>query len=506
MLNKLLRAFAAVFVVVVVAIGTATVAAQDKLSKSDKKWIEVEVGPIITKQEIAMFQEIEKDDRKLFKELFWMRRDYDPGTRDNEYRKGYEQRIKMANDNFKSQGRKGSQSDMGKVFLLMGSPDEQQRSGSAGEGGLPEIPSAAENANEGPAPPRIPSARSGGGSSDIMVWVYHPNPSLGIPDGLAIEFRRREPFGYRVANMDDIEEHLERAKERMVANRAIGYSLDDNGRLRKPDDKFDPNSPAKTVLSALRNTGETSSAIAFTTTPSFFRSSDGKIYVPIDFAISEGPTSDNLTFFYAVEDADGFERHQEEEPVQLMKDAAGRWRYEFPIQLAPGLYTLYVGFLDSAANVHGTQIIDLEVPSFESDALALSSVVMFSTADQTGEINGVPGKAFLLGGYHFKPKGERVYTHSEQLAGVLNAYNYGLDGEQPNLTLQVSFFKDGEKRGQTEDGPFLAQAPLMALTVFDIPLNISRFKEPGDYTIEITVTDHIKNEKLTEEITFVIEE
>ena len=508
MLNKLLRAFAAIFVVVVVAIGAATVAAQDKLSKGDKKWIEEEVGPIITKQEMAMFQEIDKDDRKLFKELFWMRRDYDPGTRDNKYRDGFAQRIKVANDNFKSRGRKGSQSDMGKVFLLMGSPDEQQRGGSAGEGGLPEIPGAAENenANEGPAPPRIPSARSGGGSSDTTVWVYHPKPSLGIPDGLAVEFRRREPFGYRVANMDDIEEYLERAKERMVANRAIGYALDDNGRLRKPDDKFDPNSPAKTVLSALRNTGETSSAIAFTTTPSFFQASDGEIYVPIDFAISEGPTSDNLTFFYTVEDADGFERNQAEEPVQLTKDAAGRWRYEYPIQLAPGLYTLYVGFLDTAANVHGTQIIDLQVPSFEGDALALSSVVMFSTMDKTDEVNGAPGKAFLLASHHFKPKGERVYNHSEVLSGILYAYNYGLAGEQPNLTLQVSIFKDGEKRAQMKDTPFGAQASHMALTIFDIPLNISRFKEPGDYTIEITVTDHIKNENLTEKIAFVIEE
>ena len=68
------------------------------------------------------------------------------------------------------------------------------------------------------------------------------------------------------------------------------------------------------------------------------------------------------------------------------------------------------------------------------------------------------------------------------------------------------FFKDGEKRGQTGDEPFIAQASKMAMTLFEIPLNISNFKEPGDYTIEITVTDHIKNEKLTEEITFVIEE
>ncbi len=505
MLNKLLRAFATVGVIAI----AATVVAQDKLSKGDKKWMEEEVGPIITKQEIAMFQQIDKDDRKLFKELFWMRRDYDPRTRDNEYRKDYEQRIKAANDNFKSRRQKGSESDMGKIFLLMGAPDERQRGGSAEEGGLPRNPSARENDAVNPFAGFEDDISAGArdiGSRDIMVWVYNPNPSLGIPDGLAVEFWRREQFGYRIGNLDDIEEHLEGAKEQMVANRAIGYSLDENGRLRKPDDKFDPNSPAKTVLSALRNTGETSSAIAFTTTPSFFQASGGEIYVPIDFAISEGPTSDNLTFFYSVEDADGFERNQAEEPVQLTKDAAGRWRYEYPIQLPAGLYTLYVGFLDSAAKVHGTQIIDLEVPSFEGDALTLSSVVMFSTSDRTGETHGVPGKAFLLAGYHFKPKGERLYNHSEQLAGVLNAYNYGLAGEQPNLTFQLVFFKDGEKRGQTEDGPFAAQVPKMAFTTFDIPLNIPTFKEPGDYTMKVTVTDHIKNEKLTEEITFVIKE
>lgn len=504
MLNKLSRAFA---IVGVVAIAAAS-AAQDKLSKGDKEWMEEEVSPIITVQEIAMFQEIDKGDRKLFKELFWMRRDYNPGKRGNEYRDGYKARIEAANDNFSSRGRKGAESDMGKIFLLLGSPDEQQRGGSANESGLPDIPEASESerANEGTEPTRVPGAgNTGGSSNDTMLWVYNSNPSLGIPDGLAVEFRQREQFGYRLANLDAIEEYLEQVKERMIANGAIGYSLDEKGRLRKPDDKFDPNSPAKTVLSALRQTGETSTAVAFTTTPSFFQASDEEVYVPIDFAISEGPTSDNLTFFYSVVDADGFERNQAEEPVELSKDAAGRWRYEYPIQLPPGLYTLYVGFLDNAANVHGTQIVDVEVPSFDGDALTLSSVLMYSTGDQTKEVNGVPGKAFLLAGYHFKPKGERVYDHSEYLSGVLNAYNYGLAGDQPNLTIQVSFFKDGEQRGQTEESPFAAQVPQMALTTFDIPLNIPNFKEPGDYTIEITVTDHIKNEKLTETIEFTIE-
>ena len=471
--------------------------------------MEEEVGPIITKQEMAMFQEIDKDDRKLFKELFWMRRDYDPWHAGQRVPRRFRTAHQSGERQFQVSRPEG---------LAIRHGEGLSADGLARRAASEVAPPArvvcqkflarqrTRTRTRDPRPRASPAPVAVVARVTPTVWVYHPKPSLGIPDGLAVEFRRREPFGYRVANMDDIEEYLERAKERMVANRAIGYALDDNGRLRKPDDKFDPNSPAKTVLSALRNTGETSSAIAFTTTPSFFQASDGEIYVPIDFAISEGPTSDNLTFFYTVEDADGFERNQAEEPVQLTKDAAGRWRYEYPIQLAPGLYTLYVGFLDTAANVHGTQIIDLQVPSFEGDALALSSVVMFSTMDKTDEVNGAPGKAFLLASHHFKPKGERVYNHSEVLSGILYAYNYGLAGEQPNLTLQVSIFKDGEKRAQMKDTPFGAQASHMALTIFDIPLNISRFKEPGDYTIEITVTDHIKNENLTEKIAFVIEE
>ena len=111
----------------------------------------------------------------------------------------------------------------------------------------------------------------------------------------------------------------------------------------------------------------------------------------------------------------------------------------------------------------------------------------------------------IAAGYHFKPKGERVYSHSEQLSGVFNAYNFGVAGDQPNLTVQVSFFKDDEKRGQTEDAPFVAQAAQMALTIFDIPLNIPNFKEPGEYRIEIRVTDHVKNETVTEKIEIVVE-
>ena len=115
--------------------------AQEKLSKNDKNWVEKEVGALITAQEKATFEQINKDDRKLFKDLFWMRRDFNPETSDNEFQRDYEARVKTADENFRGGGTKGSESDMGKIFLLLGGPNQQQRGGRSGCGPGPQ-PSA----------------------------------------------------------------------------------------------------------------------------------------------------------------------------------------------------------------------------------------------------------------------------------------------------------------------------------------------------------------------------
>src|SRR3972149_11099534 len=108
--------------------------AQEKLSKNDKNWVEKEVGAIITAQEKATFEQINKDDRKLFKDLFWMRRDFNPTTSDNEFQRDYEARVKAADENFRGGGTKGSESDMGRIFLLLGGPNQQRRGEKPGGG------------------------------------------------------------------------------------------------------------------------------------------------------------------------------------------------------------------------------------------------------------------------------------------------------------------------------------------------------------------------------------
>jgi GWxTD domain-containing protein len=493
---------------VLLVTAASTALAQEKLNKADKNWMENEVGAIITAQEEATFQEINKDDRKLFKDLFWMRRDFNPMTSENEFQKDYQTRVKAADQNFKGRGQKGSESDPGRIFLLLGSPTRQERgSREAAAGGPSDSPEPAGGANPGgeepgASPPGLADFGGGGSDSQFLTWIYDPNPDLGIPNGLTVQFRQQNEFGYRLISSDDLSKQLERVKERLVSNPSVNYSRDENGRLRKADAKFDPNSPAKLALKALRETGTASDAIGFDVTPAFFRASAGQIYIPLDFVVSSGLNASDATIFGAVDNADGITVFQFEEKSSIQKDAAGKLTWEMPVQLQPGLYTLYVGIMDEGSSVHGSKVVDLDVPDLSTGELAISSILMFSEGKQVGEAMGSPGKAFLLGGYHFTPKRDMVYTQKDQLAGVFYAYNYGVAGDKPNLTYQVTFFKEAERRGATKEEGFMLQTAEMALTIFDISLNLPNFKDPGNYKIALKITDHVSGKTITKEIPF----
>jgi hypothetical protein len=160
--------------------------------------------------------------------------------------------------------------------------------------------------------------------------------------------------------------------------------------------------------------------------------------------------------------------------------------------------------MDPTGATTGTKVVDVEVPDLSTPDLQISSILMFSEGKQIGEAMGSPGRAFLLGGYHFTPKREMVYTTKDQLSGVFYAYNYGVEGGKPNLTVHLTFAKDGQGRGATKEEPFMLQTPEMALTIFDIPLSIPNFKDPGNYTVTVKVTDQVTKKTLTQEIPFEV--
>ncbi|QUV78269.1 GWxTD domain-containing protein [Chloracidobacterium thermophilum] len=91
-----------------------------ELDKIYQRWVNEDVDYIITPEERAAFKKLQTDEeREEFIEQFWLRRDPDPDTPENEYREEYYRRIAYANEKFTS-GIPGWKTDRGASTSLGG--------------------------------------------------------------------------------------------------------------------------------------------------------------------------------------------------------------------------------------------------------------------------------------------------------------------------------------------------------------------------------------------------
>src|SRR5271154_2639628 len=89
-----------------------------------KKWLNEDVGYIITDEEKTAFKRLATDEeREQFIEQFWLRRDPTPDTEENEFKEEHYRRIAYANDHFAS-GIPGWRSDRGRIYIIYGPADE----------------------------------------------------------------------------------------------------------------------------------------------------------------------------------------------------------------------------------------------------------------------------------------------------------------------------------------------------------------------------------------------
>jgi GWxTD domain-containing protein len=98
--------------------------AQKDLSLHHKDFLS-KVRYIITKQEKKHFLTLPESDRDAFIEEFWNLRDFDRDTEENEYKEAYFNRIEEANHLFKEGATPGWLQDRGRIYILLGPPDER---------------------------------------------------------------------------------------------------------------------------------------------------------------------------------------------------------------------------------------------------------------------------------------------------------------------------------------------------------------------------------------------
>jgi GWxTD domain-containing protein len=103
-----------------------------------KNWVQEEVPYIITSEERYAFKKLTTDnEREVFIENFWERRNPNPGSHENEFKEEYYRRIAYVNEHFASPGITevgpagpaaggiaGWKTDRGRIYIMYGPPNE----------------------------------------------------------------------------------------------------------------------------------------------------------------------------------------------------------------------------------------------------------------------------------------------------------------------------------------------------------------------------------------------
>ena len=144
-------------------------ALKNELKGAYKTWLEQDVAYIITDQERKAFKSLSNDEeRDAFIEQFWLRRNPNPESPENEYREEHYRRIAYANEHFAA-GKPGWKTDRGRIYIEYGKPDSIDSHPSGGSY-------------------QRPMDEGGGETSTFPFEVWHYRYLEGIGENIDLEF------------------------------------------------------------------------------------------------------------------------------------------------------------------------------------------------------------------------------------------------------------------------------------------------------------------------------
>ena len=156
---------------------------RQELKGAYKSWLDQDVAYIISDEERKAFKNLSNDEeRDAFIEQFWLRRNPNPDSPDNEFREEHYRRIAYANEHYAA-GKPGWKTDRGHIYIAFGPPDSTDSHPSGGSY-------------------QRPMDEGGGETSTFPFEVWHYRYLEGIGENIDMEFVdtchvRRLPLHHR---------------------------------------------------------------------------------------------------------------------------------------------------------------------------------------------------------------------------------------------------------------------------------------------------------------------
>jgi GWxTD domain-containing protein len=419
-----------------------------------KKWLNEDVAYIIKDEERKAFEQLNTDEeREQFIEQFWLRRDPTPDTLENEFKQEHYRRIAIANQVFGG-ATPGWKSDRGLVYITFGPPDSLMFM----------LPPDAERF-------KMPPFES---------WTY--KHVAGVGDNFVIAFSDLNGTGEYT--MTDPRPKSVIAADNQPAPTNRFDRLQQFVRLQRGIPTLKIGSLAAYALKMqvrvdyLRLTG--ASVLANVTVQ----------FDPRDLPTDAANGKASVTITGRVSTKEGRAVSTFEKALEQQSAVGGE-----SVPLEPGSYELKIVARDAVSGRLGTYDTQLDVPHFDEDTFATSSLILADT------LHRVPAKrvadaTFTIGDTTVRARAGNRFTSEEKLGIYLQIYNFQPDAttRKPSgaIEYEIENAVSNEKvMDFSEEAMSFPNASASQVTI-DKLLSLKTF-QPGTYTLRVTATDRVAN-------------
>ena len=512
-------------------------ALRQELKGEYKKWVDEDVRWIISDQELQAFKSLSNDEeRDQFIENFWLRRNPNPDSPENEYREEHYARIAYANEHFAA-GKPGWRTDRGHIYIAYGKPDNIESHPSGGSY-------------------QRPIEEGGGETSTFPFETWHYRYLAGIGDNIDIEFVDTCMCGDYHMTLDRSEKDAlknvpgagltmyEQQGRSSKADRMsggleqLGKGPLSSGEQSKQFDRLDrfaklmapPEIKFKDLESFMASSKIlTGPPFLFNVRTDYVKVTNDTVLVPVTLQIrngditfnnKEGVATGTVNILGRVSNLNNktIQTFEDTVNVAVPSELLARKRndvsvYWKSIPLRPGLYKVEVVIKDVNNPDHiGRWERSLNVPRYDDDRLSTSSLILASQMERVPSRDIGAGN-FVIGDTHITPRvstgiGVPVTFHRAQnLNFWMQVYNLGIDekSKQNGATIQYEILD------KTTNKTVLATQELTSKTnpnadqvTIEKSLPLASL-QPGKYEVSIKVDDGVSKQQIAESAPFIVD-
>jgi hypothetical protein len=193
-------------------------------------------------------------------------------------------------------------------------------------------------------------------------------------------------------------------------------------------------------------------------------------------------------------------------PEMLQKYQQQREIYQEAVPLAPGRYKLNVVAKDTVAGNQNVYEVALDVPHYDEDKLASSSLILADMIEQLPR-KSIGGGMFSIGDKKVRPRLGDKFKQDEKMGIYLQVYNFGADEktQKPSGTIEYEIDKAGTDEKIVSFSEDVEKIPNASASQVTIEKLVALDKlAPGTYTVKVKAFDKNRNQTVQQQANFTV--